>query len=261
MKSRMIKELKAYLNSMGISAKGFNCPNYDACSNGKPDFAKATEPTIGADYIKNELPRVLFVSLDPGSASHNPSERELVVIKGLKDAGFNPSKNKKPPHWYETHILAWMLLREFRPCLQLKNIVSYFAHINSAKCCENNKGNAMAEYLLFENCKSFIPREIEILAPDVLVTQGNPAREVVERGIYENKTECYDRAVILDTIEVGNKIYKIYVIIIEERDVIWFHTCHPAVPNNSYRDQKAACFEQWARVIHWYLTSNGWGDD
>lgn len=256
---RMIRRLRFYLESKGISAKGFKCCHYKECKGDNPNFVKATEPYIGADYIKNELPRVLFVSLDPGSADKDPDSRTLVVIKNIEDSGDNPLSFRRGQHWYETHELAWRLLRKFLPGLQFKHIGSYFAHTNSAKCCQNNKGMAQAKDIMFNNCREYLPKEIEILDPDILVTQGEKARWVVEWGIYSSDKECYKSAVRLETcIE---ECY-VHLITIGEKEIIWLNTYHPASrPPNLYQYQKEAHFERWAEVAYEHLTYYGWGCD
>lgn len=254
----ILNELQMYLDCKGISAHNFKCKHYKECKGGNPNFVKATEPYVGADYIKNELPRVLFVSLDPGSADKDPDSRKLVVVKNIEDAGCNPLSLHKGRHWYETHELTWRLIRKFLPGLQFKHIGSYFAHTNSAKCCHNNLGGAMGPDIMFRNCRKFIPREIEILSPDILVTQGNQAKEVVESGIYNNPTECYESAERLETCNNDN--CKVYIIIIGKRKVIWIHSYHPAY-FSGYWKQKRSCHEVWAEVVYEYLTYHGWGCD
>ena len=255
---RMIRRLRFYLESKGISAKRFKCCHYKECKGGNPNFVKATEPTIGADYIKNELPRVLFVSLDPGSADKDPNSRTLAVINNIGDSG-NPLSLSKGDHWHETHVLAWMLLRRFLPSLQFKHIGSYFAHTNSAKCCQNNAGNAMASITMFNNCKKFPPKEIEILSPDILVTQGRMAQAVVESGIYNGEQDCYGSAERLETYV--DECY-VYLITVGEREIIWLHSYHPHTrPPNLYQYQKAAHFEVWADVVYKRLSYYGWGED
>ena len=60
MKRRMIKQLRAYFDSVGISANNFRCCNYEKCKAGNPNYVEATEPYIGIRYEMNTLPRVLF---------------------------------------------------------------------------------------------------------------------------------------------------------------------------------------------------------
>ncbi len=256
---RMIRRLRFYYESKGISANRFNCVHCKECKGGNPDFVGPTEPTIGADYIKNKLPRVLFVSLDPGSADKDPYKRALTVIDNIEVVGDDPLSLPKGDHWQETHILAWMLLRRFRPSLQFKKVGSYFAHTNSAKCCQNNKGNAMASITMFNNCRKFLPKEIEILSPDILVTQGRMAQAVVESGIYNGEQDCYGSAERLETCV--DECY-VYLITVGEMEIIWLNTYHPHTrPPNLYQYQKAAHFEVWADVVYKHLSYHGWGND
>ncbi|PYQ74283.1 MAG: hypothetical protein DMG01_21090 [Acidobacteria bacterium] len=54
--------------------------------------------------------------------------------------------------------------------LRLDCVVRHFAHMNSAKCCQNNPRNAQAAAVLFENCRPFIAKELELLQPDIIVS-------------------------------------------------------------------------------------------
>ncbi|MYD61641.1 MAG: hypothetical protein F4W91_11420 [Gemmatimonadetes bacterium] len=255
MKSRMMKQLRSYFDSVGISANNFRCCNYEECKAGNPNFVEATEPYIGIEYEKNTLPRVLFLSLDPGSADSDPNNRTTKASRKWM-ANFNPLSLRKGQHWYETHELAWKILRKFLPDLQFRKVGPYFAHTNCAKCCENNPNNSMASNRLFENCRQFIPREIEILSPDILVTQGNSAKWVVEYEIYENEQDCYNSA---EQLETGVDCCKVYIIIIGDKKVVWIHTYHPR--HGRYWNQKRDCFEGWTDAVYEYLTYHGRGND
>ena len=72
-------------------------------------------------------------------------------------------KLHKNKHWYLTHELAWVLLRQFVPGLKISRVNRYFAHVNSAKCCQNNPQRRQASSTLFDNCRRFIPGELRIL--------------------------------------------------------------------------------------------------
>ncbi len=255
MKKSMRKKLRAYFDSVGLSANNFDCINCEICKAGNPNFVGPTEPYVGIRYEMNTLPRVLFLSLDTGSADKDPNTRTMEAGRKWENE-CNPLELRKGRHWYETHELAWRILRKFLPSLQFKKICSYFAHTNSAKCCENNTGMAQARDVLFRNCRQFIPKELEILAPDILVTQGNYAKWVVEYGIYASEKDCYKRAKLLET---GVDCCKIYIIIIGKRKVVWIHSYHPHY-FRKYWDQKKACHEVWAKAIYEYLSYNGWGE-
>ena len=187
---------------------------------------------------------MLFVSLDPGSADSDPNNRTMEAGRRWETIGCKPLELKKGQHWHETHELAWRLLRRFLPGLQFKKICPYFAHTNCAKCCENNPGNAMASNVMFQNCRQFIPREIEILCPDVLVTQGNPAKWVVEYEIYKDDKECYKKAKPLETCDDCN----VYIITVGDRDIIWIHS-YPSTTRKVLEPEKGLSRSMGRRCI------------
>ena len=252
----MIKELKCYLDSEGISATKFNCKHYKVCKGDNDNFVEASEPYIGIEYEKNRLPRILFVSLDTGYADSDPHKRTMEYYREeMKES--NPLEITTP-HWRETHILAWKTLKRFKPNLKFSDVGTYFAHINSAKCCENNKSKSKASEMLFENCREFLPKEIEILSPDILVTQGTEARWVVEYGIYKNDKDCYDS---VDRLEINVDGCEVCLIKVGVKEIIWLHTYHPAArPRNLYKFQEAAHFDRRIDIIYEHVSYYGWGD-
>ena len=176
----MLSELNAFYESNGISPLGFRCPSRSACSGNSPRFTEAKASFVGPRYRERQLPRLLFLSLDPGSAEREPERRTAESVRHQEvatDVGALP----KPRHWYRTHELAFELLHQFRADLTIADARLYFAHVNSAKCCQNKSKRRQADQM-FENCRRFIPGELRILKPDIIVTQGNPAKA----GILEN---------------------------------------------------------------------------
>ena len=242
----MFEQLKQYYIEKGISAEHFSCHLKDGCSQGCEDrFVEATEAYLGSKYEENELPRVLFLSLDPGRAKFDIRTRVM-----SHEEGCDPRKLEKETHWYETHELAWTFLRKFKPDLQFKNVCPYFAHTNSAKCCMNNRGMEMAKKILFNNCRGYIPSEIEVLDPDILITQGSPAKWAIEYGFSNHREE----------ISIDPDCCSYHRIGINNKTVPWFHSTHPSPRNrNSYRFQKSACFEKWSEEAYQYLSYHGWG--
>ena len=174
----MIRRLTAFYESHGISPVDFRCPSRSECAAGSPDFTEAKMSFVPPRYGMGDLPRLLFLSLDSGSGSSDPRERTAEAVRQWIvecDVAALP-KNK---HWYRTHELAFELLRQFKPDLTVPDTRLYFAHVNSAKCCQNKSGRKRADSILFENCRRFIPGELALLSPDVVVTQGGPARTAI----------------------------------------------------------------------------------
>jgi hypothetical protein len=242
----MISALKKYYENCGISALRFNCKHFKECRaecDEKSKFTTAREPYIGKYYGKKGIPKLLFLSLDSGDEEGNP---ELKTIQAMREGALKlkPEQIPKGRHWYITHQFAWILFDEFNknsdsnldightdekmhfyPKNEIYKIMPYFAHTNSAKCCMNKQHSKQANKILFANCRGYIPKEIKIFDPHILVTQGDYAKKVIEEairnGIFSLKNPRNFRK--------ANK-KKPDVMIIEIRNnkpVEWIHHYHP----------------------------------
>ena len=180
----MLRRLTAFYESHGISPVNFHCPSRSECAAGSPDFTEAKMSSVPPRYGMPGLPRLLFLSLDSGSGSSDPRERTAEAVRQWNvecDVAALP-RNK---HWYRTHELAFELLRQFKPDLTVPETRLCFAHVNSAKCCQNKSGRKRADSILFENCRRFIPAELGLLGPDVVVTQGG-RRKPPSPGVFRS---------------------------------------------------------------------------
>lgn len=186
----MLADLRAYYRRHGICAEGFDCPHgrprAGSCRSISQDFVTAREAFVGSEYEKGTLPRVLFVSIDASSDSpgREPSRRTLEYMRYWEENGkshpdgCNPERLPKNLHWYRTHEFAYGLLqaaakRNRITPFHFRDIHKYFAHTNSAKCKDAARQTGQGPPLVFNNCRKFIAPEIELLRPDVLVTQGD----------------------------------------------------------------------------------------
>ena len=152
-------------------------------------FVQMKSSFIGPHYENARalgIPRLLFVSADPGSVLHSyqhnyvPSvNRTPASVRKISgDLGEFGTRN----NWRQTHKMACRILLEYPECAQLspETATPYFAHVNAAKCCENKRGKGEASIRLFKNCRTYLRGEIDLLAPDVIVTHGPRAKEGVE---------------------------------------------------------------------------------
>lgn len=232
-------ELEKYYKDCGISPLDFHCKHAEVCRGQNPDFTEANQAYVGTEYEKGTLPRLLFLSLDSGSNEPEPSRRTMAAVRYWEENHVIVSDLPKARHWYETHDVAWKVLIKFREDLALEGVKPYFAHTNSAKCCENNKHGAQAKDGMFTRCQEYIPGEIEILAPDILITQGYKASEAISQRF---------AAVSLDT-KLENCPVK--TLKIRNKDVIWIHTYHPR--NGRYFSQKDKCLGSWTDTIFQFI--------
>ena len=117
-----------------------------------------------------------------------------------------------------------------------------FAHTNSAKC-SMMKGT-QSDPRLFENCRPFIVKEVEILEPDVIVTQGDDAKSVIKAGFPK---ETPDRRGARRRTRAGSEGCPFWTLDFGDKQALWFHTYHPRF--GGFWRQKRECFEAWANVI------------
>ena len=207
-----VQRLSAYYKRLKISATDCRCPSLANCKAGNKSFKKAREAYVGRCYEKGH-PKLVFLSLDPGRDDTRWNmERSMAGLRN--GAGKWPKKN----HWKGTLEVAKALLERFIPELTIDKVHLYFAHTNSAKCCQNKSNGAEADNRLFKNCSKHIPGELERLAPDVIVTQGDKAKRV-----------------LMEFKEISNAIPgmrktkrdKIRIVNIAGRNVLWIYLFHP----------------------------------
>jgi hypothetical protein len=180
------------------------------------------------------MPRLLFLSLDPGKLTSPESVRAQRTRQGkCRVNHFSHSREEFPKyqHWYRTHELAWTLLHQFNPELTIEEACLYFAHTNSAKCCMNKDKHQLADRRMFEKCRAFIPGEIEALSPDILVTQGDYAMRAVESGF------AIERRVDGGILKLGHG------------NVRWIQSYHPNCRGGMFYTQRRERWPHWKAIV------------
>lgn len=242
----MLSELNLYYGQEGISALDFRCQNLPICSEGNERFVEAKAAFVGTEYERGTLPRLLFVSLDPGSSERNPHRRTPEYVRFQEEYECNVDRLPKSRHWYRTHELALVLLKRFKPDLRIQDTHLYFAHVNTVKCCVSNDNHASASNRLFRNCRRYIVGELAVLRPDILVTQGKQAKLALE--------EQYIHFEISESVE--EQFCSPRWVRIEDRQVLWLHTNHPR-NFGGFNRQRRECYEQWGAIaFEWCIKMN-----
>ena len=201
MSQNIIEELEQYYRDVGIESvettndleemfRLFECPKKALCRKickkqyGDGDgfkFGVRTESPIISPYYINrnyngrKIPRIVVVSLSPPM----PYDENEKVSDKLKQ------------HWRETLALVRSLLKPYhnlRPAryiesVEAKIIESLFVHLRTSKCCSNANGSEEEHYKVYQNCGHYLKKEVSILRPDVVVTQGNNTNEQAGEGI------------------------------------------------------------------------------
>lgn len=234
----MLTSLDQYYGQQGISAVGFACKNKHACSAGciPEQFVTTREAFVGVEYEKGTLPRLLFVSIDAATDWPGPKPEER-TLRAMRDSEPTPCSNaaQRGTHWYETHEFACRLLEPFAEAqlgeaVPFDQICGYFAHTNSAKCKNLAMGTQQGKSVLFANCRQFIPGEVEVLRPQIIVTQGMWAREAL-RGAFSVERE--ERM-------PGQPDYGYQVVKLAHHTAIKFETAHPRAFGRFWREKRIA---------------------
>ena len=170
--SSMLQELESYYKENGILSTSFTCCYKDMCKGNCANFTGPKSAFVSTGYEHHDLPRLLFLSLDSGSGDQNDENRLPTAVRKQEEIDCDVSQLPKGKHWYLTHELAWYILKRFDSQIKIEDTHRYFAHANSAKCCQNNPGNRQANKILFKNCKGYLTGELEILRPDIIYHAG-----------------------------------------------------------------------------------------
>ena len=168
----------------------------------KPYFTGPKSSYVGTEYERSVgfaqggLPRLLILSPDSGGETWDAtSKTPEQVRRGEEPADHNVAGFRKNTHWSRTYELASYILRVFDSKFEdSQNVNGHFAHVNVAKCSGNRRDNAQTDLILFKNCRGYLSGELEILRPDILITQGVQARDAL-RSLYRDPADQMSKIV------------------------------------------------------------------
>jgi hypothetical protein len=238
---KMLKSLEEYYQRKRISPLDFHCPHRGVCheGNGNIPVIEARAPFVSTNYEKGVIPRLLFLSLDPGKSDESKEQRTVEYLRDWEERKCILHPMNKRSHWYRTHESAFILLEKFHANMTIEDSHLYWAHTNSAKCSMNNRKQGPDKF--FKNCREYIGGEIIILKPDILVTQGDKAKKAVENEkTFEilPGSEDYQVCSYIKWVHIGGK------------ETLWIHTYHPNAHGGMFKKHLDNCFKPWAEYAH-----------
>ena len=242
-----LNDLAAYYEQMGISPANFRCSSFCACSAGSSTFAEAKASFVGPRYGEEGLPRLLFLSLKPRRPRLDWQCRTPAAVRSRMLA-IDVETLPMNSHWYRTHEMALALLRQFKPTLTVADTRFHFAHVNSAKCCPNKHDRSEnTDQTLVGHCRRFIPGELEILGPEIIVTQGRWARKALSQfGVREHVR----RKVAAPDFKRDARYETGLIDVAPRRKAsLWLHTCLPG-DYGRFHPQRVHCWPRYAEVVH-----------
>jgi len=244
----MFEKLTKYYDENGISARSYvnkklKCKHFDECSVKKP-FTPAKEAFVSTGYEEHKIPRLLVISLDPKPSDfyNEVEKRTLKAIREKEELSPTESyyKMKENTHWRKTFDMVFVLLRDFIGSRHRDEVRHFFAHTNSAKC-HDKFGSEQASDILFNNCTKFLPGELSLLDPDVIVTQG------AEKYFQFMNTYGYNSAWSLP--KNYSDLKKVLPIEINSHKAVWIKMNHPTNREGLYSKEDIANFNSYRELI------------
>ena len=207
----MNDQLKQYYKSVDIASidkmrtysemfSAFDCEKKDDCravckkKSNPTDFLFS--PPIKGDgvYVSQyyqdsqydgvRIPRIVVLSL---SRPQPDPSKDLIHPNNTSQAQSQGSRGGRNEHWPRTLMTVRSLLYPFISNIKNKScqeIEQLFVHVRTAKCCSNAGGGCQEPARVYANCGVYLYRELSILKPDVIVTQGSPARDAAQNHAF-----------------------------------------------------------------------------
>lgn len=94
----------------------------------------------------------------------------LVTVRSLLHRFIASENFPKPARYWEDE--------------SIKEIEKLFVHVRTAKCCSSFNETGKEPRKVYANCGGYLGKELSILKPDVIVTQGNDAHWGAERHAF-----------------------------------------------------------------------------
>lgn len=224
--------LNDYYRQMNIYPDTFHCPHKCFCEKfADQEMTEAKMSMVGSLYGKI-YPRITVVSLDPPKgregAFKSPATRKTEFISEFhesEDYFFSPPNI----HWAMTQIIVkdilifWgypvnslsAVVDQSYSGRKIENVSAYFSHVNVAKCSMNKNDKGQANFQVHKKCGySFLLKELEILMPEVIVSQGKNANKIM--------SNLFKMPGVEDSLPAAKKVH------IGRSQTLWLPMDHPS---------------------------------
>lgn len=178
-------------------------------------------------YKGHRIPRIVVVSL----STPKP-------VPKLEQVESKPFRLHPRSHWRGTTTTIRSLLDPFYRCLDpvedyesLEIIEKLFVHVRTAKCFSDVGGSGEEPAQLYKNCGGYLRKEVSILEPDVVVTQGNHAHWQAEKHVFDENAK---KTTVEEVEGITNSIARIVYLKEDNRKVYWLQSCFPGGKKRAY---------------------------
>ena len=203
------------------------CKEYRPSDNGpkflfspRTECAPVSQHYAERQYGNLSIPRIVVVSLSVPKPELKPD---------CSDAESQPFSLHPDSHWRGTTTTVRSLLDPF-VCLapaegyrSTEIIDKLFVHVRTGKCFSNAGGPEQEPHQLYKNCGGYLRKEVSILEPDVIVTQGGPAHDMSEKYVFDESAREPPKRVG----GIADSIARIVHLREDNRKVYWLRSRFP----------------------------------
>lgn len=175
----------------------FDCDHYEECRRslkkqlGK-DIIAGNWPYIGVDYGKAEIAgvrcRILLIAMDQGGIG----EAEGLTFAERQGEWFEAFRSRVNAHTGGTSLIIRQLADD-KSRHNPEPVLRAFAHTNSVKCSpkkERERMKSESTAIMRKCCRNHLERELEILKPDLIITEGKGPVGMLEDILGLSETNC-----------------------------------------------------------------------
>jgi hypothetical protein len=192
--TRERRKIQDFHKNMGIKpTKGkFRCSNFKNCCRSlgirrRDKIITGSWPYIGVAYgkstIAGKLLRIVVIGMDAGGAK-NPVVNFQRRQEEWRCAFEYGIKNPRTPHPTGTALL----LRELVDDKRENRFARQFTFVNAVKCSpKNGKMTSSISSQMCSRCETVLSKELGILKPDVIFTQGSYPRYMIQNIFKQNQ--------------------------------------------------------------------------
>ena len=246
-----VESLRRLYDDRKIGVSKFSCCYLESCkAAAKPrSLSKGAEAHVGDKY--GDPIRLVVVSLDTGGSAEDEFGEDLLKRREAIQAVTYGAKTN--PHMKGTIETLRHLYRR-KPD---SDLLQRFAMINSAKCSGKDNNASMVPDKLYKNCRDHGLAELKELKPQLVVTQGAKARDLLDcRCIDQKEIRKYVPSLMWGDVDVRSWIctqVKEHLKYWKNGDIPVLQCPHPSARQGQWRRFRRTMLPTLSHVIRQWL--------
>jgi hypothetical protein len=140
----------------------------------------------------------------------------------------------------------------------LHSVIPAIAHVNAARCSVNARRNAQAAGELYKNCRCYLADELAVLNPDVVVTQGAPAKDALRASTMpiSNWAACQEGCALPKPRAIRDCHGRSHVVRLGGRRTLWIETYHPNQGQGLFSKEGGPSWDCYAAAMRSFVRND-----